>query len=124
MAALYNPNNYRHYCGASIGKRIWFWISVVKLDVFSSQTVSKNYVVTAAHCLSLYTITDMQVGVGVLKTGVTIPNETKYYNISTSVIHPNYVKGQNYYDVALVQTKVSIVYSTVIASVCLPFFYP
>lgn len=82
-----------------------------------------NYIATAAHCLSAYNIYSMQIAVGVLKTGVKT-TYTDYYNISQSIVHPLYVKGQDFNDIALVRTLTPIVYSNGVNPVCLPFYYP
>ncbi|XP_018342545.1 PREDICTED: venom serine protease-like [Trachymyrmex septentrionalis] len=84
--------------------------------------ISKQYVITAAHCVYEKNITKTAVVVGEhnVKTGKET-NATKIYWLYECTIHPEYNVKEDDNDIAVCKTVKSIEYNAAVGPVCLPF---
>jgi len=86
--------------------------------------VSSRYVVTAAHCLRVTTVSNTAIVVG--EHNIMTGSDTNYTAVSLAkrfVEHPSYSNITNLNDIGLVESSTTILFSRAVAPACLPFFY-
>ena len=92
------------------------------MNACAATILSKNILLTAAHCFKSPRIeSKMKIRVG--DSNLDDDNDdifAKIYEMDIKVIHPKYLEGQAYYDVALIYTTEEIEFNEGIQPICLP----
>ncbi|XP_050312534.1 venom serine protease 34-like [Anthonomus grandis grandis] len=89
-----------------------------------SHVIASRYILTAGHCLQNKDPDELVVLVG--DHNISSGSDTNYsaiYYVSAYEINPSYDSDTYSYDIAIVQTKTEISFSTYVGPVCLPFRY-
>ncbi|XP_044729853.1 venom serine protease 34-like [Chrysoperla carnea] len=103
-------------------------VALVDLDASSifcgGSIISRNYIVTAAHCLVSAELNNTGVLVGDwdISSGSDTP-KAKIYNSQQFLIHPSFNITTFANDIALVKTTTPIVFSLEVGPACLPLLY-
>ncbi|XP_012885165.1 PREDICTED: serine protease 48, partial [Dipodomys ordii] len=105
--------------GQDAAIRRWPWQVSLHLDrapICGGSLISKNWILTAAHCLPKTSAYSYSVWLGSLKADAS--NKGKVYYVSRIVIHPKY-DGSNA-DIALLRLSSQVTFSADILPICLP----
>lgn len=82
--------------------------------------MSEIFVLTAAHCSSLYGIPPDIVRLGDQNLVSDDDNaEPQEYQIANTIVHPNYKHSSNYYDIALIKLSREVIFTRFIRPACL-----
>ena len=82
--------------------------------------VSKNHILTAAHCLLDVEINRIEIVLASVKPEAEYEEERVVKTIKDHWLHPKYVENQAYYDVAVLETNDDITFGKYIFPICLP----
>ncbi|XP_063833695.1 venom serine protease 34-like [Ostrinia nubilalis] len=83
--------------------------------------ISKRYVMTAAHCLTGQSLSNLAIIVGEHDVTVGDSPATQGFQVISAIIHPNYTPSNYDYDIAILKTNADITFSDRVGPVCLPF---
>lgn len=83
--------------------------------------ISKNYVLTAAHCVNNMKINETAVVVGEHNVETGDSPATKAYRVASFRIHPAFSQSNYDYDIAIIRVTDPIEFNDRVGPVCLPF---
>ncbi|XP_051742268.1 trypsin-like [Ctenopharyngodon idella] len=116
------PLNNKIVGGENAAAGSWPWqvsIQNVKSGHFcGGSLINKDWVLSAAHCFQSFSISDLEIYLGLRSQSGSDPNKIKS-TVSQVINHPNYNNPSDDNDIALLQLSSSVTFSDYIKPVCL-----